>query len=159
MSFQVRNQVERKVRNEKKADIIVEKLNGLDASDMESMASSYGEAARSGSADVQLFSNTITGIGYSPEAIGLSFALDDEETTRAFAVQDGVVVLKLSGKDVPDDLEDYSTYSVQVSGQRLGPNALLADFPLSYFRIFISRKVDDAVKEFAEIEDLRYKFF
>ena len=155
----VRNQVERQVRNDKKGEMIVEKLNGLEMSDMESIASAYGSEAKTGTADVQLFSNNISGVGYAPEAIGLSFALDEEEITSAFAVQDGVIVVQLNAKDLPEDLEDYSTYSVQVSGQRLGANALVSDFPLSYFRIFISRKIDDAVKEFADIEDMRYKFF
>lgn len=156
---EVRNQVERKVRNQKKADFIMDKLNGLDASDLESMATSYGEGAKTGSADYQLFSNSISGVGYGPEAIGISFALDEEETTRAFAVQDGVILVKLTAKDYPADVDDYSSFALQVSSQRLGPNAMVADFPLSYFRIFVSRKVDNAVKEFAEIEDLRYKFF
>lgn len=155
----VRNQVERKVRNEKKAEMIISKLNALDAADIESLSSAYGEDARTGSADYQLFSNSITGVGYAPEAVGISFALDEEEMTKAFAVQDGVIVVKLSAKDIPADLGDYSAYSLQLSGQRLGPNALVADFPLSYFRIFVSRKIDNAVKEFAEIEDMRYKFF
>ncbi len=155
----VRNQVERKVKNEKKAEVILSKLNGLDTEDMESLVVAYGDGAKSGTADLQLFSNNISGIGYAPEAIGLSFALDEEETTRAFTVQDGVVVVKLTAKAMPEDLDDYSSFALQVSSQRLGPNALLADFPLSYFRVFIARKVDDAVKEFADIEDMRYKFF
>lgn len=155
----VRNQVELKVKNDKKANVIMERLNSLEASDIESMVTAYGDGAKSGSADIQLFSNNIIGVGYAPEAIGLSFALDEEEMTKAFQVQDGVILVKLSAKDFPTDLEDYSTYTVQVAQQRSGPNAMVADFPLSYFRIFVSRKVDTAVKEFADIEDLRYKFF
>lgn len=156
---EVRNQVERKVRNEKKAKTIIDKMNGLDASDFTSIATAYGTEAKSGSADYQLFSNSISGIGYAPEAIGLSFALNDEEATKAFAVQDGVIMIKLTTKDIPADIDDYSALALQVSSQRLGPNAMVADFPLSFFRIFISRNIDDAVKEFAEIEDFRYKFF
>lgn len=156
---EVRNQVERKVKNEKKAEQIMAKLDGLDASDVESLAIAYGSEARTGSADFQLFSNSITGVGYAPEAIGISFALDAEEMTKSFVIQDGVIVVKLTAKDFPADIEDYSAFALQVSSQRLGPNAMVADFPLSYFRIFVSRKIDDAVKEFAEIEDMRYKFF
>ncbi len=156
---EVRNQVERKVRNQKKAESIVNKLNGLDASDVESLSTTYGEGARTGTADFQMFSNSITGVGYAPEAIGLSFALDEEEMTKAFDVQDGVIIVKLSAKDIPADLDDYSSFALQVSRQRLGPNAMVADFPLSYFRLFVPRKIDEAVKEFADIEDMRYKFF
>ncbi|SNS43674.1 peptidyl-prolyl cis-trans isomerase D [Ekhidna lutea] len=156
---EVRNQVERKVKNEKKAETIISKLGGLDATDLESMSAAYGEGAKTGTADFQLFSNSITGVGYAPEAIGLAFALEEEEMTQAFAVQDGVIVVKLLAKDIPADVDDYSAYALQVSRQRLGQNAMVADFPLSYFRLFVPRKIDDAVKEFADIEDMRYKFF
>lgn len=156
---EVRNQVERKVRNEKKAESIMNKLSGLDASDVESMAIAYGDGAKTGTADVQMFSNSITGVGYAPEAIGLSFALDEEEMTRPFGLQDGVIVVKLSAKDIPADMSDYSAFALQVSRSRLGQNVVVADFPLSYFRLFVPRKIDEAIKEFAEIEDMRYKFF
>lgn len=156
---EVRNQVERKVRNEKKAKSIIGNLNGIDATGVEAYATGYGEGAKTGTADFQLFSNSITGVGYAPEAIGLSFALNEEEMTRAFAIQDGVIIVKLTAKDYPADLDDYSTFALQVSRQRLGQSAMVADFPLSYFRLFVPRKIDEAVKEFAEIEDMRYKFF
>ena len=156
---EVRNQVERKVRNQKKAETIINKLNGLSASDITSLGEAYGDGAKTGTADFQLFSNSITGVGYAPEAIGLSFALEEEELTKAFDVQDGVIIVKLSAKDIPADLDDYSSFALQVSSQRLGPNAMVADFPLSYFRLFVPRKIDDAIKEFADIDDMRYKFF
>ncbi|MEP1034179.1 SurA N-terminal domain-containing protein [Ekhidna sp.] len=156
---EVRNQVERKVKNEKKAQSILSKLSGVDAADVESLAIAYGEGAKTGSADFQMFSSSINGVGYAPEAIGLSFALDEEEMTQAFTIQDGVIAVKLTAKDIPADLDDYSQFALQVSRQRLGQNAMIADFPLSYFRLFVPRKIDQAVKEFAEIEDMRYKFF
>ncbi|WP_425389569.1 peptidylprolyl isomerase [Ekhidna sp.] len=156
---EVRNQVERKVRNQKKAESILSKLDGLDASDVESLAVAYGDGAKTGSADFQLFSNSISGVGYAPEAIGLSFALEEGEITKAFDIQDGVIAVQLEAKDIPGDIDDYSTFALQVSRQRLGQNAMVADFPLSYFRLFVPRKIDEAVKEFAEIEDMRYKFF
>lgn len=156
---EVRNEIEKNVRNEKKAELITSKLNALDASDVESLAVAYGDGAKTGTADYQLFSNSIIGVGYAPEAVGLSFALEEEELTQAFDIQDGVVIVQLSAKDVPGDLDDYSSFALQVSRQRLGQNAMVADFPLSYFRLFVPKSVDDAVKEFAEIEDMRYKFF
>ena len=156
---EVRNQVERRVKNEKKAKAIIDKIKGLSGEDVETLAAAYGEGAKTGTADYQMFSNSITGVGYAPEAIGLSFALDEEEITQAFDIQDGVVVVKLSAKDIPEDVDDYSAYALQVSRQRLGQNAMVADFPLSYFRIFVPRNIDEAVKEFADIEDMRYKFF
>ena len=155
----VRNQVTSLVRNEKKAEVLIEKLNGINSNDLAEIASSYGEDARNGSADIQLFSNNITNVGYAPDAIGLAFALNEEENTQAFKVRDGVVMVKLVTKDTPEDLEDYSAYNQQVAQRRLGYTSVIADFPYTYFRVYISRKVDDAIKEFAEIEDMRYKFF
>ena len=155
----VRNQVEQEVRNEKKAAGIIEKFSLLEASSTAEMADAYGDGAKSGTADFQMSSNNITGVGYAPGAIGLTFTLDEEEMTRAFAVQDGVLVVKLLAKDIPDDIEEYTLYSLQVSGRRSGSSTLIADFPLSYFRLFISRDIDNAIKDFAEIQDMRYKFF
>lgn len=155
----VRNSVERKVKNAKKAEQVIAQLNGLDAADVESMAIAFGDNAKTGTADFQLFSSSITGIGYAPEAVGLSFALEEEEMTKAFEIQDGVMVVKLTAKSLADPLDDYSSFTFQVAQQRLGQVALIGDFPLSYFRLIVPKKMDDAVKEFAEIEDMRYKFF
>jgi len=156
---EVRNQIERRVRNEKKAAAILSKLSGLQATDVAALAEAYGDGAKTGTADFQMFANSISGVGYAPEAIGISFALEEEEITNPFDIQDGVIAVKLLAKEMPEDLDDYSAYALQVSRRRLGPNALIADFPLSYFGLFVPRKIDDAVKEFAEIEDMRYKFF
>ncbi len=155
----VRNQITVAVQNEKKGDLLIEQLNNIDSNDLNEIASSYGEDAKTGTADVQLSSNNITSVGYAPEAIGLVFVLNEEENTRAFKVRDGVLMVKLITKDVPDDLDDYSPYSQQVAQRRIGFTSVIADFPYTYFRVYVSRKIDDAIKEFAEIEDMRYKFF
>lgn len=155
----VRNQVTTEVKNEKKGELLVEKLNGLSGSDLEAIATAYGEGAKTGTADVQLTSNNIASVGYAPEAIGLSVALNEEENTRAFQVKDGVVMVKLLSKEAPEDQTDYSIFNQQIIQKRQGFRTLIADFPLSYFRVYVSRNVDDAIKEFADIEDMRYKFF
>ncbi|MDE0471042.1 MAG: SurA N-terminal domain-containing protein [Ekhidna sp.] len=155
----VRNRVEREIRNEKKAAIIIEKFTSLEVSSIDEVVNSYGDGAKTGTSDFQLSSSNITGVGYAPEAIGVAFALDEEEMKRPFAIQDGVLLIKLLAKDIPSDIDDYTPYATQVSGRRLSNNALIADFPLSYFRLFISKDIHDAVKDFAEIEDMRYKFF
>ncbi|MEP1094906.1 MAG: peptidylprolyl isomerase [Cyclobacteriaceae bacterium] len=155
----VRNQITVAVRNEKKGDMLVEQLNAIGSNDLSEIATSYGEDARTGTADVQLASNNITTVGYAPEAVGLAFALNEEENTRAFKVRDGVVMVKLISKDLPEEQPDYSPFSQQVAQKRLGYTSVIADFPYTYFRVYVSRNIDDAIKEFAEIEDMRYKFF
>ncbi|MEM9339191.1 MAG: hypothetical protein AAGA66_10720 [Bacteroidota bacterium] len=155
----VRNQVSKEVRNEKKGKILVEKLNGISGDDFAEIASTYGEGAKTGTADIQLSSNNVTSVGYAPEAIGLAIALNEEENTQAFQVKDGVVMVKLLSKEIPDVQSDYSPFTQQVIQKRQGFRTIIADFPLSYFRVYVGRNVDDAIKEFADIEDMRYKFF
>ncbi len=155
----VRNQLTVAVRNEKKGDLLIEQLNNIGSNDLSEIATEYGEDAKTGTADIQLSSNNITSVGYAPEAIGLAFALNEEENTRAFKVRDGVLMVKLVTKDVPEDLEDYSPYSQQLAQRRVGFTSVIADFPYTYFRVYVSRNIDNAIKEFAEIEDMRYKFF
>ncbi len=155
----VRNEVITKVRNEKKSKFIIEKLNNPGSNELSEVATNYGSEARTGTTDVRLFSNNATGIGYAPEAIGLGFALNEEENTRAFAVQDGVLIIKLIAKNIPEDIDDYSTYQSQIISKRLGTTTVIADFPLTYFRVSISTNIDKTIKEFSNIEDMRYKFF
>jgi peptidyl-prolyl cis-trans isomerase D len=155
----VRNQLTVAVRNEKKGDLLVEQLNAIDNNDLSEVAATFGENARTGTEDVQMFSNNITNVGYAPEAIGLAFALNEEENTRAFKVRDGVIMIKLISKDIPEDQENYVAYGQQVAQRRLGFTNVIADFPYTYFRVYVSRYIDSAIKEFAEIEDMRYKFF
>ncbi len=157
---EVKNQVEQKVKNQKKAEIILSKLNELEITDMKSLVSAYGEGAQEGTADFQFFSNSITIVGYAPEVIGLAFSLEEEEITKAFDIQNGIIVMKLEAKDIPEDLDDYSTFAQELqASQRLFPSVEVADFPLSYYRLLVPREIGDAMKKFAEIEDMRYKFF
>ncbi len=155
----VRNQVTTLVRNEKKGDLLVDQLNNISSNDLSEIAAGYGEEAKTGTTDLQLFSNNVTSIGYAPEAIGLATALNEEENTRAFKVRDGVIMIKLLTKDMPELQDDYSAIKPQVAQRRLGFTTVVADFPYTYFRVFISRNIDNAIKEFASIEDMRYKFF
>lgn len=155
----VRNQVSLLARNEKKGDNLVEQLNNIGSNDLNEIAASYGEDAKVGTADIELFSSNISAVGYAPEVIGIAFALNDEENTRAFKVKDGVVMVKLISKYIPEDVDDYSAVGQQLAQKRLGFTALVADFPYTYFRVYITRNIDSAIKDFAEIEDMRYKFF
>ncbi|MEM9895629.1 MAG: SurA N-terminal domain-containing protein [Bacteroidota bacterium] len=154
----VRNQVEQKVKNQKKAEFVLQKFEGVEA-DLEALKVAYGEGAKEGTADITLSTSSISGVGFAPEAVGIAFVLEEGETTNPFATQDGVMALRLEGKEIPDELDTYREFSAQIANQRRSPNSVIADFPLSYFRIMVPRNVDESLKEAAEIEDLRYKFF
>lgn len=156
---EVRNQVERKVRNEKKAEIILEKLNSIEADDLKEVADSYGKGAKVGEANFKLNTNSVSGVGYAPEAIGIAKVLNEQEKTKAFKLQDGVIMMKLVSKDLPEDTDGYDSYIASLQAQRMGSRTVVADFPLTFFRMIIPRSLDETVKEHAEIEDMRYKFF
>lgn len=155
----VRNQVSAKVRNQKKGKLLTQKLNDMDVNELSEMATLYGEEARTATVDVPFASNSISSVGYAPKAIGLIFALEEEETTKAFEVRDGVVTVKLLSKDEPESQDNYAVSIQRLTQKRQGFRTLIADFPLSYFKVYINKNIDSAIKKFADIEDMRYKFF
>lgn len=156
---QVKSEIRTKVLNQKKADYIKEKLAGVSTEDLEAAASTYGEGARSGSSDLTLSSNSFPNVGFAPEAVGIAFSLEEGEGTAPFEAPNGVLIIKATAKSMAADQEDYSSYIAQVENERRVRKTVVANFPLSFSPLFVSQAIDKAVKEFAEIEDTRYKFF
>jgi peptidyl-prolyl cis-trans isomerase D len=139
----VRDEVSVKVRNEMKADKILEKLNASKG-DIDQMAKDYGTSATVSATQVNFGSASIEGIGSDPEALGKIFALKEGQRTIPFKGENGVIVLQMIKSYPAVEIADYGIYRNQISSQRAGQT----DF-----------KVDEAIKKDAEIEDNRYKFF
>lgn len=156
---QVSGEVKTKVLNEKKADFIIAKIKGLGQEDLTALKEAYGEGARSGSADLTLSSNSFTSVGFAPEAVGVAFSLEEGERTAPFAIDNGVIMLVSTAKSAPEDLESYDAYISQVTTSRVSRKTVIANFPLSFYPVQVSQRLDNAVKEYAEIEDNRYKFY
>lgn len=156
---QVQGEVKSKLLNQKKADYIITKINALEADGMEALKDAYGDGARSGNADLTLSSNSFPNIGLAPEAVGVAFSLEEGEKTAPFKVDNGVIVLVSTAKSSPEDLEIYNPYISQVISSRTSRKIPIANFPLSFYPLLVPQKLDNAVKEFAEIEDKRYKFY
>ncbi len=156
---QVKNEIENKVRNEKKAAFIKDKIANLSASDFEGMKTEYGTEARTGTADLTLSSNSFPSVGFAPEAVGVAFSLEEGERTAPFDTANGVLVVSASAKSLAEDQEDYSSFKTQFANERLGRKTVIANFPLFFSPVFVPQPLDDAIKEFADIEDKRYKFF
>jgi len=155
----IANEIEVKVRNEKKAAIIKEKISDIVGDDFEAMSDVYGSGARAGEADLTLSSNSFTGIGFAPEAVGIAFSLNEGEKTNPFVVTNGVLLVRAVTKSIPEELEDYATYIAQVQAERQAQKEIITNFPLTFAPFFISERLHKAVTDFAEINDLRYKFF
>ena len=156
---QVRNEIESKVLNEKKTQYIKDKLAGISADNFDAMKEAYGSEARTGSADLTLSSNSFPNVGFAPEAVGVAFSLEEGEKTAPFEITNGVLVLSATTKSLAADQENYESYKATVASERRSRQAVIANFPLSFTPLFVPQSLDNAVKEFAEIEDKRYKFF
>ncbi len=155
----VENQVTLKVRNEKKSEMITQKLSELSGQTFEEMVSNYGDGATTGEATLTLSSNSITGVGLAPEAVGVAFAMEEGDLTQPIETSNGVLVMKLAAKNMAEDTDDYSVYVQQLFNQRNSRKVVITDFPLTYFRVMIGQHLEQAMKELSGMEDKRYKFF
>ena len=136
--------IRRKIINNKKFDIVNDKLLGLEGS-LDDVASSYGINANVFTMDnLLLNTSSLNNVGYAPSAIGIAFSMDEAERTKPFATDDGVLILQLNSKDSFSEQEDYLTFSSSLL------EALNLASPL---------KIDNAIKESSDISDYRYKFF
>ncbi len=156
---QVESEVRVKVLNQKKAKHITDKLNGLSGDTYEVLKAAYGEGARNGSVDLTLSSNSFPNVGFAPEAVGTAFSLEEGEKTKPFEISNGVLMITAVTKSTPEEITDYTSYKEQVQNARRGRRTIVANFPVSFYPVFIPQTVDNAVKEFAEIEDNRFKFY
>jgi peptidyl-prolyl cis-trans isomerase D len=140
----VRNELTVKVKNERKAQLIIEKLENTEG-DLEAMAATYGsDASIYNTSDLKLNSNSLPNVGFAPEAVGKAFALESGERSEPFGSENGVLVLEMLSITPAPQIADYSLYKQQLTQQyenRIGFN------------------IATAVKEYADIEDRRYKFF
>ncbi len=140
----VRYEVRRKVINQKMAENIKAKLAGLSGT-LDEIATAYGEGARVlDMAGLQMSGNTLNGVGSAPEAVGVAFTLEPGERSGAIVVDNGVVMIEVVDITMAADLDDYTATKDQVAQSR---------------QIRIRQNIDDAITEFAEIEDNRHKFF
>ena len=156
---QVENELKVKVINEKKAAYIIEKLNGLSAGSYEDLKNAYGEGARTGTVDLTLSSNSFPNVGFAPEAIGTAFSLNEGEKTKPFQISNGVLMVTANSKNIVEETSDYTSYKQQLENTRRGRRTIVANFPVSFYPVFVSQSLDNAVKEFSEIEDNRYRFY
>lgn len=140
----VRNEISLKVKNEKKASLIMDKLKGSQGS-LDEIATAYGEDATVyNTGDLKLSSNSIPNVGFAPEGVGKAFALEPGERTAPLKSENGILIMELVSITPAPEIADYSQYRQQLSQQvenRTGFN------------------ITNAIKKFAEIEDRRFKFF
>jgi peptidyl-prolyl cis-trans isomerase D len=132
-----------KVRNELKAQQIIKKLGT--AATIDAAAKAYGEQAQVNTAtDVSMNSNTLQNVGFDPVAVGKIFGLKQGQKTKPFSGENGVLVIEMTKFTPAPEIADYSQYKNQ-----------LAQTSKSRTPYYIT----EAIKDYAKIEDKRYKFY
>jgi peptidyl-prolyl cis-trans isomerase D len=132
------------VKNELKGKVIVAKLKGLQGS-LEEIASAYGkDASIYTNSSLKLNSNTITSIGFDPVAIGIAFSLEDGKRSSPYAGENGVSIIETQVKTVAPSIGDYSVYRSTLEQGAVNRNSM---------------NISEAIKQNANIEDKRYKFY
>jgi peptidyl-prolyl cis-trans isomerase D len=141
---QVKDEITPAVKNELKGKQILEKLKGRQGS-LEELAKLFGnDAIVASSSDVKLNSNTLPSVGLDPAAVGKVFALENGKRSSPFVGENGVLIIELQNKTIAPAIGDYTTFKNTLL-QALNGRA--------------SYGIAEAIKEYANIEDKRYKFF
>jgi peptidyl-prolyl cis-trans isomerase D len=140
----VRTQVSLKVKNKKKADIIMSKLSETSGT-LDEMATAYGsDAVVHSSSDLKLNTNFLPSVGLAPEAIGKTFTLQGGERTIPIPTENGVVIVEMINFTLAGEIADYTTYKTQMKqGLTSG----------------ISYGLSETIKKQSDIKDERYKFY
>jgi peptidyl-prolyl cis-trans isomerase D len=140
----VRLQIVPKVKNDKKGKIIKEKLTSMQGT-LEEISESYGADARIyNSSDLKFSTNSLPTVGFAPVAVGKAFALESGERSEPIMEENGVLIIEMINMTKAPEIADYSTYKNQIE-QRNSSRA--------------SYNASEAIKDQADIKDLRYRFF
>ncbi|NJM94276.1 MAG: hypothetical protein HC842_06095 [Cytophagales bacterium] len=141
---EVRSTIETKVRNEKKAAYITSKLQGL-SGDLDARAQAYGETAKVGSSqNLKMTANSIPSVGYAPKAVGYCLWDASGATSAPLEEDNGVLIITCERQNPAMEIADYSSFKAQLEQQLRGR---------------ATYQVNEAIKEFADITDNRFKFY
>ncbi|MBC5994189.1 peptidylprolyl isomerase [Pontibacter cellulosilyticus] len=132
------------VRNEVKAEQIMEKLKGKKGT-LDQIAASYGPNAMVKTAEnVTMASTAIPGFGVEPTAIGKAFGLKQGSRSTPIEGQNGVMIVELLSLNAAPEINDFANVKEQIRSARTGS---------------VQSRAFEAIKEKAEIKDNRVKFF
>jgi peptidyl-prolyl cis-trans isomerase D len=137
-------EIEKKVKNEKIGKLISDKLVGLEGT-LDERAAAFGEDATVyESSDLNLSSSSLPSVGTAPQAIGTLFGMKNGDFSKPIIVESGVLVLNLINLTNAPEIADYTSYLNTLQQTR--------ESRTSFY-------VAEAIREWAGIEDDRYKFY
>ena len=135
-----RSTVEAKLLNEKKAAQIIAAFSGVT---LDEMAKSQNVTVKN-AASLTLKNPTISGAGNEPKVVGTAFCLEKGKVSKPIQGEKGVYVIELTGKTEAKPLDNYKSFANKATTDRV--NA-------------VDSQVLKALKDAAEIEDSRSKFY
>lgn len=140
----VRDEVMVQVKNEKKAKLIKDKLASLSGS-LDEIAQKYGADANVYTAsNIKPADFNLATVGYAPKVVGAAFGQKEGSRSQPIEAQQGVVVVETVNITEPAEIADYASVKEQILQRKANRTAYM---------------ITEAIKEKAEIEDERYKFF
>lgn len=141
----VRAQIERLVINEKKAEIILDKLKGISSTDLNQIKDQYGAGAFvSTASDISFSSSSIPGIGNDNKVIGRVAGLSQNEVSEPIQGQNGVFIIQATAIKEPAALdEDALAQRVKTESQSGSTS--------------ITSKIQLALTKLADVDDTRHK--
>nr|NQU94244.1 SurA N-terminal domain-containing protein [Bacteroidota bacterium] len=101
---QVKEQIRPLVVNRKKGDIIVDRINSLNATDLAAIAAEFGEKVDT-AANLSFSARNIPGFGREYEVIGEAFTLEPGQLSKPLKGNNAVFVMILDDMSIPEDKE------------------------------------------------------
>jgi peptidyl-prolyl cis-trans isomerase D len=128
------------IRKEKKAKLIRAKIT---ATTVDEVAKNQNVTVSTAAA-VNMKTPTLAGAGQEPKVVGTAFGLKEGETSKLIDGVKGVYILEVTKVTEAPKLDSYQANANRLSAARVGA---------------AQTKVYNALKEAAEIEDNRAKFY
>lgn len=133
------------VRNDVKGKLIIEKIKSGKGTTLEEIAKLFGSDANVYSnSDIKLSTPSLPTVGFDPKVVGAVFALENNKRSEPIAGENGVVILETQNKTVAPVQNNYVTFKEQLQSASYNLNSM---------------GIAEALRENADIEDSRYKFF
>ena len=139
---EVENSIRKKIIDDKKFNYLSKLLTGYES--LDELKEIYENGDIYSMPDLTFNSNSLLNVGYSPEAVGVAFSMNENELTKPFKIDDGIIIIQLNNILDADTLSSYDDYGISL----LQANKFTSPI-----------KIDNAIKMFSDIEDYRYKFF
>jgi peptidyl-prolyl cis-trans isomerase D len=144
---QVKNEITPEVQKIVKGRIIKEKLKGITGTTLEEIAKGFGTDANVYTAsDLRLSSSSLPygSTGVDPVPVGAAFSVENGKRTAPVEGENGIVIIEVQNKTIAPAQGDYSAFTEQLKqGIENRDRSNIAP----------------ALRDNADIEDKRYKFF